>query len=241
MSTSISCSNSSDKGDDSSSFLYVEWLHAVQDIVNEPIIIDEVPEPPAEVISPWLYLSSMYCIRQDSYSKIKELGITHVLSMNCMNPKRLEEYYWELRSIDVDMKYISTLDQENYNIIEQHWDECYEYLKEIYDSYHRHHVDDDDNNNNNAKGDEQERQEEHEQQPQKKVVVHCVAGINRSGLIVAAAMIYFEKMLLLDVVRRLKTLRGHILSNISFQKQLILFAAKHDLLGPKPENPIKLT
>lgn len=64
-----------------------------------------------------------------------------------------------------------------------------------------------------------------------KALVHCAAGMNRSGTIVAAAMLHFDKMNLLDVARQLKAKRGYVLSNESFLKQLVQFAAQEGRLG----------
>jgi protein-tyrosine phosphatase len=59
-----------------------------------------------------------------------------------------------------------------------------------------------------------------------KVFVHCEAGINRSGTIVAAAMMYFAGMNLLDAAQQLKRQRGIIMTNATFQEQLVEFAER---------------
>ena len=70
-----------------------------------------------------------------------------------------------------------------------------------------------------------------------KMVVHCQAGINRSGVIVAAIHMLEEQMHVLDVIKHIRRRRGNCyLWNVSFQKQLIALAKKQGLLGPKPEN-----
>lgn len=68
-----------------------------------------------------------------------------------------------------------------------------------------------------------------------KALVHCAAGMNRSGTIAAAAMMHFGKMDLLQVARELKAKRGYVLSNASFVRQLVAFAAMEGHLGDKPE------
>lgn len=74
-----------------------------------------------------------------------------------------------------------------------------------------------------------------------RVVVHCVAGINRSGVIVAA-----EHMLssdpttssVLSTVAHCRRQRGNcFLWNNSFQLQLVRLARQHGLLGPGPGEP----
>lgn len=70
-----------------------------------------------------------------------------------------------------------------------------------------------------------------------KLVIHCQAGINRSGVIVAAIHMLEERKNVLDVVKHIRRRRGNCyLWNESFQKQLILLAKENNLLGPKPEN-----
>merc|ERR1712154_297515 len=96
-------------------------------------------------------------------------------------------------------------DEEDYDMIQNHWDECLQFLRSVKE---------DDN---------------------AKVVVHCVAGINRSGLIATAALIVLERMQLLDAVKLVKSKRGYVLSNGSFRKQLACLAAKEGLLGDKPK------
>lgn len=57
-----------------------------------------------------------------------------------------------------------------------------------------------------------------------KVFVHCEAGINRSGTIVVAAMIFFAKISMMDPIYQLKRQRGIIMTNTMFQEQLVEFA-----------------
>jgi hypothetical protein len=69
-----------------------------------------------------------------------------------------------------------------------------------------------------------------------KCVVHCMAGINRSGVIVAAEKLLTERMYVLDVVAHLRKQRGNIcLSNQTFQEELVALAQKEGLLGPLPD------
>jgi predicted protein tyrosine phosphatase len=68
-----------------------------------------------------------------------------------------------------------------------------------------------------------------------KCVVHCVAGINRSGVIVAAVMMLNEQQNVLDVVAHCRERRGNeFLSNELFQEELVAMARREGLLGPKP-------
>ena len=69
-----------------------------------------------------------------------------------------------------------------------------------------------------------------------QVLVHCAAGLNRSGVLVAA-----ERMLstpgetVLETVAHCRKQRGNmIVCNESFQAQLVALARTHDRLGPAP-------
>merc|ERR1719354_551783 len=90
-------------------------------------------------------------------------------------------------------------------MIGRHWDECHLFLKEAFEV------------------------------ADAKVIVHCVSGINRSGLIACAAVMIFEQLDVLDVVDLGIEKRGMLLWNKSFQEQLCMMAAEHNLLGEKPE------
>lgn len=71
-----------------------------------------------------------------------------------------------------------------------------------------------------------------------RCVVHCIAGINRSGVIVAAVKMLSEKMNVLDVVAHCRRRRGNVfLGNNSFQVDLVALARKEHLLGPPPGEP----
>ena len=61
-----------------------------------------------------------------------------------------------------------------------------------------------------------------------KVFVHCEAGINRSGTIVAAAMMEFAGIPLFEAARQLKRQRGIIMTNATFQEQLVEFSESLD-------------
>ena len=68
-----------------------------------------------------------------------------------------------------------------------------------------------------------------------RCVVHCVAGLNRSGVLVAAIAMLSEDEHVLDVVRRCRAKRGrNFLSNHSFQEQLVALARAEGLLGLRP-------
>ncbi len=68
-----------------------------------------------------------------------------------------------------------------------------------------------------------------------KVLVHCVQGLNRSGLVVAAALVR-DGVSVIDAVRTLRARRGNdALSNTNFQRRLVRYAARMGRLGPVPD------
>lgn len=176
------------------------WVKRVKDLVHDP------PHPlptdlPVEII-PWLYLSDEKSARD--YSKIQKLGITHVLSVNGMPSNAAKELSDDLQCLGVTHKHVSGEDEEGYDMLGEHWEECLGYLREV-------------------------------REGGGKALVHCVAGINRSGLIVCAAHMVLESESILDVVEGCVRKRGMVLWNRSFQEQLCVLAAKEGLLGNKPE------
>lgn len=74
-----------------------------------------------------------------------------------------------------------------------------------------------------------------------KVIVHCVAGINRSGVIAAAEYMLSSDpstTTVLTTVAHCRRQRGNcFLWNNSFQLQLVRLARQHHLLGPSPGEP----
>ena len=185
-----------------------ETWHAFNAIVNE-LPPPNIPEPPVAMLD-WLYLAPLHCVRNNAERLRREFGITHVLSTNRMPPQIMESLYWELRSNEIDHHYIAADDQLSYDMM-AHWDECKKFLQECRDY----------------------RVEErcHGNQQGGKALVHCAAGMNRSGTIVAAAMMHFGKMDILQVARDLKAKRGYALTNSSFVRQLVTFAANEGLLS----------
>eukprot|EP00797_Seminavis_robusta_P009928 Sro1724_g293660.2 (1023) ;mRNA; f:1942-5615 len=68
-----------------------------------------------------------------------------------------------------------------------------------------------------------------------RIVVHCVAGLNRSGLLVAAHKLLAEQQDVFEVVAHVRRQRGNLaFCNRSFVAQLVALARAHDLLGPEP-------
>ncbi|CAB9529752.1 specificity protein phosphatase 1 [Seminavis robusta] len=68
-----------------------------------------------------------------------------------------------------------------------------------------------------------------------KCLVHCQAGANRSGVVVAAEMMLRTQKPVLEVVYHCRKQRGTtFLCNETFIIELVKLAKTHSLLGPKP-------
>lgn len=67
-----------------------------------------------------------------------------------------------------------------------------------------------------------------------RCLVHCVAGINRSGVLATAALMLHEQLDVVQAVQRVKSARRMVLENHSFQAQLVALARRESLLGQRP-------
>ena len=183
------------------------WIQAVRDILEkEPW---ESQSQPVQLL-PWLYLSDYVTVRDvDGFRNrglLLQNGITHVLTTTTMDPRQLRSLKRKLDTANIQHFYCPGQDYEGYDMIGNHWHECRPFLEHVRNSV-----------------------------PQGKVVVHCMAGMNRSGVTAAAAMMCLEQKDLLEVVQVLKAKRGAVLSNQSFQTQLCALAQREGLLGNKPK------
>lgn len=108
-------------------------------------------------------------------------------------------------------KRITALDAEYYPLLERDWEEAYAFI-------HGHNDDNIQNENHPP-----------------NVVVHCVAGVNRSALVVATDYMLTCQKDVLETVRHVRKQRGNVaLQNEYFQEQLVAMARQHNLLGPTP-------
>jgi hypothetical protein len=75
----------------------------------------------------------------------------------------------------------------------------------------------------------------HDSEQDGNVVVHCVAGLNRSVLIVAADFMVSNKIPVLETMQHVRSQRGNAaLHNGYFQEQLVALARISKLLGKPP-------
>uniref|UniRef100_A0A6U5ISX2 Uncharacterized protein n=1 Tax=Corethron hystrix TaxID=216773 RepID=A0A6U5ISX2_9STRA len=189
------------------------WLKATNNILINPPFQEPLSFPVQ--LTSRLFLSDMPSVRD--VTKLNALGITHVLTTNKLwSAHDLERIRSRYDRVGIAHCAVSGEDEADYDMLGRHWEACREFI-------HR------------------ARRHQHG-----KVVVHCVAGQNRSALIAAAAMLTAGEEernedatgsvpSLLSVIRELKARRGIVLTNLGFQRQLCIFAAKEGRLGDRPE------
>lgn len=105
----------------------------------------------------------------------------------------------------IQYKQIAAEDEPDYPMLQNHWQEAFDFIKST---------------TRDGNG---------------KCVVHCMAGMNRSGLIVAAYYMLTTQTPVLQTVKHIRKQRGNVaLCNEGFQQQLVAMARMHNLLGAKP-------
>ena len=67
------------------------------------------------------------------------------------------------------------------------------------------------------------------------VLVHCIMGINRSGAVCVAYAMKHRSVGVVEATRLVKQRRGALLSNHSFQEQLVKYARRNKMLDPALE------
>lgn len=72
-------------------------------------------------------------------------------------------------------------------------------------------------------------------------LIHCQAGVNRSAALAVAFVMVTTRMSLLQAVRHVFQQRPFILTNEFFHKELVEFAAQHNLLSPSSSLPSEST
>mmetsp|Transcript_1268 Transcript_1268/g.1896 ORF Transcript_1268/g.1896 Transcript_1268/m.1896 type:complete len:251 (+) Transcript_1268:70-822(+) len=105
----------------------------------------------------------------------------------------------------IEYKQINAEDEIDYNLLQNDWEEACEFIRAT---------------TANGKG---------------KCVVHCVAGMNRSALIVSAYHMTTTRTPVLETVKHVRKQRGNVaLCNEGFQQQLVAMARVENILGAAP-------
>jgi Dual specificity phosphatase, catalytic domain len=107
--------------------------------------------------------------------------------------------------VGIAYKIVDAVDEPSYPMLENHLSECLEFIALA------------------------------RSQPHGKCVVHCQAGSNRSGVIVATAYMLHRRSNVLETILHCRKCRGNgFLTNPGFQGQLVALARREKLLGPAP-------
>eukprot|EP00980_Cylindrotheca_fusiformis_P004917 scaffold1049_cov108-Cylindrotheca_fusiformis.AAC.2 len=161
---------------------------------------------PVPILDNVVFLGNAHSV--ESIARLKELGITAVLNMaGPLALKRKTIQAFEKNGIQY--KGINAMDEPEYPLLQNHWKEASDFIQKSTATV--------------------------EKDGGGKCVVHCVAGINRSGLIVAAHYMLTTQTPVLETVKHLRKQRGNVaLFNEGFQQQLVSMARQHSLLGAKP-------
>jgi len=182
------------------------WIKCVRDRTN-PLQNPQLTSESA-VDLPVEILPWMYLSDKRSAMNVNKLAdrkITHILSVHAAAPREIAYFQDRLEETGIIQKRVSCDDTEGYPMVPLHWEACCEFLRSVQET------------------------------PMARVVVHCVAGINRSGLVACAACMVLGKMTLLEALDLCLSKRGAVLWNRSFQRQLCELALQHNLLGDEPE------
>ena len=164
---------------------------------------------PIPIITNQLYISNASGIC--NIEKLKALGITRVLNVGGLPAAFLPpEAYTEA---GIEYKIVEeALDEPSYPMLNHHLEECIDFIDKA----------NEDGSQSRGKG---------------KCVVHCFAGCNRSGVIVAAYYMLSTQTNVLETVLHCRNSRGSaFLTNPGFQRQLVALARREWLLGPAPGN-----
>jgi protein-tyrosine phosphatase len=181
------------------------WIKSVRDL-TDPV---QYPAPQGDSLELPVEILP-YLLLSDRKSamnmtQLKQWQVTHILSVHAFSGAEKLYYQERLKGTGIIHKRVSCHDTEGYDMIGKHWKECHDFIKTV------------------------------KEQPKGVVVVHCMAGINRSGLIVCAAHMVLERQPVLAVVQHCMERRGMVLWNRSFQQQLVELAQQEGLLGPHPD------
>ena len=138
--------------------------------------------------------------------KLQKLGITHILNVGGSSAAWLPEEAY--RKAGMQYKLVpDAFDEASYPMLDKHLQDCQDFLTSA----------------------------RSQKDPTGKCVVHCQAGCNRSGVIVAADFMLTNETSVLDTILHCRKCRGNaFLTNPGFQAQLVALARRERRLGPVP-------
>lgn len=181
---------------------YLDWTLYVKSREEAFRITLQQTNLPVCIIPNKLYIGDAKSIQD--FDKLQTMGITHILNMGGPHacPPKVRKQYPKHKIV---YHQINAKDIWSYPLLDNHWDEAYEFLQSSLDEKNQ------------------------------KVVVNCMMGQNRSALIVCAYYMIATQTNVLATVQHLRRQRGNsALENQGFQEQLVALARQHNLLGPAP-------
>lgn len=200
--------------------LYLDWR---RDLTTEEITTSASLQArlPCEVM-PYLFLSHRAGVR--NIKRLEELGITHVLNVGGKPARGPISAY---KKAGITYKEIQAKDAIGYEMLKHHFWECNEFINSALCPTT--------SNKNSSNGDNAEAKTKRHA----KVVVHCQAGVNRSGVIVASQLIVRERKTLLQAMNHGRKCRGNrfCYTNKTFLKELIALSKLEGLLDGRDELP----
>lgn len=137
-------------------------------------------------------------------ARLRELGITHVLNVGGPSAAYLPEEAYTEAGINYRLE-PDALDEPDYPMLDKHLQDSQDFIGLA----------------------------RSQQYPPGKCVVHCQAGSNRSGVIVAATFMLASEMNVLETISHCRKKRGNaFLTNPGFAAQLVALARQERRLGP---------
>ena len=105
------------------------WHKALHEIVlgepwEEPLVGQVLPVQ----LLPWLWLSDQESLERNA-AQLRRRGITHVLSTNAMEPNEFDEFRSTLHRFGIHHHAVHGHDEEWYDMLSNHWEECEEFLR----------------------------------------------------------------------------------------------------------------
>jgi Dual specificity phosphatase, catalytic domain len=155
---------------------------------------------------------------------LQRLNVRRVLNM--AGPYALKRSTIRMYEVlGIEYRGIAARDQPDYPLLERDWSDAHAFL----------HPRRDDDAQQDAAGTGSSGSNNDHYDTDAATLVHCMAGLNRSALVVAADYMVTCRVPVLEVVRHIRRQRGNAaLSNAYFQEQLVALARHSNLLGDVP-------
>lgn len=185
------------------------WLWAIEECVDwkKGLTAEEIRETTlSQAQLPVPITDNLYLGDMQCIDSVEKLKAKGITAvLNMAGPIVHPSTIQAFKDNGIEYKQIDGDDEYDYPLLQNHWQEAFDFIQST------------------------------TQNGQGKCVVHCLAGMNRSGLIATAYFMMSTQTNVLESVQHVRRQRGNVaLSNEGFQAQLVALSRKHDLLGPAP-------